>query len=428
MNRSFPLQAAILPALWVTLALPAFCQSLQIIDYQKNLNPGFKKVPRESTRFIVIHTSEAGKKSTLYTLSQGKKVSRSHRTLGGHANYAIDRLGHCYRILDPKYRADHAGRSMWDELEDLSDHSIGIELVGFHYGTITSQQYRTVSDLLDLLQARYKVPDQNVLTHAQVSYGQPNYWFKKNHRGRKKCALNFIRKNAGLIGMWEYDPDVRAKRLTQDPIIEKTFYSQTALALNRIEPVRASAPEIQNTITNLIDKEHTAWSIAGEEYNSRNTLYIFPDGQKLTGHQVEAQIGWGELPAGTEVLLNHSTDLSMMTGPVFRISRQNTAWSYAGRKYNSPTTFYLYPNHKLLGGNQIPDWDFLPPGTRMIVDYSGPHLIEAKAGRTPWGIARDRADSPDTIYFIPGRGFVPGNRIENFSRIPRGSQLFLKNQ
>jgi hypothetical protein len=408
------------------LTISAVCQSLRIIDYQKNLNPGFEKVSRKSTRFIVIHTSEAGKKSTLYTLSHGKKVSSSHRTLGGHANYAIDRLGNCYRILSPEYRADHAGRSMWDCQEDLSTHSIGIELVGFHYGTITPQQYRTISDLLDILQSRYKISDRNVLTHAQVSYGQPNYWFKNNHRGRKKCALNFVRKKAGLIGMWEYDPDVRSKRLTQDPIIEKTFYSPRALALNRIEPEISSEPDPQDIITNVIDKDHTAWSIAGEEYNSSSTLYIFPDGQKLPGDQVESRVGWGELPAGTEVLLNHSTDLSMMTGPVFIISRQNTAWSYAGRKYNHPTTFYLYPNHKLLGGNQIPDWDFLPPGTRMIVDYSGPHLIEAKTGRTPWGIAREKAASPETIYFIPGRGFITGDKIGNFSRIPRGSQLFLK--
>jgi len=410
------------------LAPVLFSQTLRIIDYQKHLNPKYQKVERSSTDYIIIHTSEAGKKSTLHTLSRGKKVSSSHRTIGGHANYAIDRLGNCYLILDPRYRADHAGKSMWNGTEDLSNHSIGIELVGFHYGTITRLQYQAISNLLDILQSRFQVRDRDVLTHAQISYGNPNYWFKKKHRGRKKCALNFVRKEAGLIGMWDYDPDVREKRLTQDPIIHNTFYSSQALARNRIAPVTGAPPLLPEGITNIIDPAHTAWSIAGEEYNQPSTLYLFPDGRKIPGDQVESAVGWGEIPAGTEVLLNHSIGPDGMDGPVFTISSRNTAWSFAGRQYNDPHTFYLYPNQQLLRGDQIPDWDFLPNNTRMIINYSGPHTIKAETGHTPWGIARELAKAPQTLYLIPGRGFIAGDKITDFSKIPRGSRLFLKIQ
>ncbi|MCP5104527.1 MAG: hypothetical protein GY950_14170, partial [bacterium] len=52
-----------------------------IKDYRKHLNRKFKKQKRKSTRFIIIHTSEAGLTSTLRTLSQGKGVRGRYRTV-----------------------------------------------------------------------------------------------------------------------------------------------------------------------------------------------------------------------------------------------------------------------------------------------------------------------------------------------------------
>lgn len=401
-----------------------FSSNLKLTNYQKYLNRRFQKVRRTSTDFIIIHTSEAGKKSTLHTLSDGKRISKYHRTPGGHANYAIDRAGIIYKILDPVYRADHAGKSMWNNMVKISDHSIGIELVGFHYGTITEHQYSALADLLVILQARFKVEDKNVLTHSQISYGDRNYWFNKKHRGRKKCALNFIRKKAGLIGMWDHDPDVRAKRLLQDPIITKSFYSKKAIAMNKISP--RLIPVDTSTISNIINKDRTAWSIAGEEYNKSTTLYIFPDKSKSRGDQIKYKIGWGDIPSGTEVLLNQSTEILNITGPIYTLSKNNTAWSFAGRKYNSKHTFYLYPDNQLLNGIKIPDWDDLPNNTKIIVDYTGPYEIKARVGKTPWGIAKKNASSPLTIYFIPEKGFITGDQIKDFSNIPKGSKIFLK--
>ena len=107
-------------------------RGFSIRDYQRHLNRKFKKQKRLSTRFIIVHTSEAGLESTLRTLSSGKKAGRS-RTRGGHAHYAIARNGRTYRILHHRYRANHTGLSMWNGVTDISSHSIGIELVGYHY-------------------------------------------------------------------------------------------------------------------------------------------------------------------------------------------------------------------------------------------------------------------------------------------------------
>jgi N-acetyl-anhydromuramyl-L-alanine amidase AmpD len=169
-----------------------------IIDKQRQLHHRFKKITRNETKYIIVHTSEAGLKTTLKLVSKGKFLRGRRLTYGGHANYVTARNGRTYRILDKKYEANHAGLSMWNGETDISKISIGIELVGYHYTRITDKQYRSVGILIDILQDVYHLDDSAVLTHSQVAYGEPNRWFKKKHRGRKRCAKNFDRAKAGL--------------------------------------------------------------------------------------------------------------------------------------------------------------------------------------------------------------------------------------
>ena len=125
-----------------------------IVEYRSRLNPGFKKVKRKTTKYIVVHTSELGLKTTLRVVSKGKRLRNGRRTKGGHTHYVIARSGRAYRILDKKYVADHAGRSMWNKETNLSKISIGIELVGYHYAPISQNQYRSLGILIDILQGR----------------------------------------------------------------------------------------------------------------------------------------------------------------------------------------------------------------------------------------------------------------------------------
>ena len=113
-----------------------------IIDYRPQLNPEYKKIERKHTRYLIVHTSELGLDTTLRVVSKGKQFRNGRRTDGGHTHYVIARDGRTYRILDKKWTADHAGTSMWDGRSDLSQMSIGIELVGYHYAPITDKQYR----------------------------------------------------------------------------------------------------------------------------------------------------------------------------------------------------------------------------------------------------------------------------------------------
>lgn len=383
-----------------------------IIDKQRQLHPRFKKITRNETKHIIVHTSEAGLKTTLKLVSKGKLL-RGHRpTYGGHANYVIARDGRTYRILDKKYEANHAGLSMWNGETDISKISIGIELVGYHYTKITDKQYRSIGILIDILQDVYHLDDSAVLTHSQVAYGKPNRWFKKKHRGRKRCAKNFDRAKAGLGPTWSFDPDVKTGRLRADPELASIYYGRRLVTASRFP-------------SNVITKSNAAWTIAGEDYNSPTTLYQFPDGRIIPGDQIDKRDGWNSIPRKTIVLLNQDNyhNLKRNRGPVKTISNGLTAWTFAGRDYKKKTTFYFFPQGGMKNGRQISDWDDLPSETKVIVGYSGPYKVTSR--RPPLEIAGMRYKKKSTLYYFPNKKLIPGDQVKDFRRLPRGVLIFL---
>lgn len=383
-----------------------------IVDYRRQLNPKFKKIRRQKTSYIIVHTSELGLNSTLKVISKGKRLPSGRRTRGGHTHYVIARDGRTYRTLDRRYQADHAGLSMWNGETNISKISIGIELVGNHYNPITRHQYRSIGLLIDILQGVYNLSDRAVLTHSQVAYGYPNRWFRKNHRGRKRCAKNFIRSKAGLGPTWAYDPDVRARRLSADPQLADVFYGSRKL--------RAKADE-----ANIISKSNTAWSIAGEDYDKRITVYKFPNGRLYTGDQISKKIGWNRIPANTIVLLNQETAIELNTdkGPIKTLPVGRSAWSLAGKAYNRKTTIYFLPSGRIKYGSSISNWADLPVRTKIIIGYRGPFKI--KKDRSAYHIAGVKFRDRKTIYYLPTQKLLAGNNIKNFSKLPRGTLIFL---
>lgn len=260
-----------------------------IIDRRAKLNPRFKKVVRKKTEYIIVHTSEGGLSGTLRVVSKGKVVNRKRVTPGGHAHYVIAQNGTTYRTLDKRYVADHAGTSLWDGVSGVSTISVGIELVGNHYTEITRQQYRSLELLLDLLQKVYGLEDRQVLTHSQVAYGEPNRWIPEDHRGRKRCAQNLDRSRAGLGATWAFDPDVRSGRLTADAELSGIYYGPGEAASEE-GPVKT------------IGEGKTAWTLAGPDYMEQTTIYIFPDGTTKTGRQIS---DWHDLPSGTRLIVGY---------------------------------------------------------------------------------------------------------------------------
>lgn len=383
-----------------------------IVDFRSRLNPGYKKVHRKKTKYIIVHTSELGLKTTLRVVSKGKHLRNGRRTNGGHAHYVIARNGRTYRILDKHYVADHAGRSMWNGETDISRVSIGIELVGYHYAPITEKQYRSAGILIRILQDVYDLNDRSVLTHSQVAYGLPNRWFKDVHRGRKRCAKNFIRAKAGLASSWPYDPDVRAGRLMADAQLSEVFYGRHKI-------------DHQLDEANVISKWNTAWAIAGEDYDSVTTVYKFPNGSQYTGDQIADAFGWSRIPAKTVVLLNHESSSKRIknNGPIKTISNGNTAWSFAGKLYNDEKTIYFLPSGQIKPGSMVNDWDDLPDKTRLIIGYKGPYTINRE--RTAFRIAGFKYKDQKTIYYLPSNKLLNGKQIRDFKQLPIGTYIFL---
>jgi hypothetical protein len=385
-----------------------------IVDRRAQLNPKFRKTTRAKTQYIIVHTPEAGLKSTLRAVSQGKQVRSGYRTRGGHAHYVIARDGRVYRTLDKRFIADHAGRSMWNGQKSISKVSVGIELVGYHYGSITEKQYRSVGLLIEILQRIYRLDDDAVLTHSQVAYGEPNRWVRKPHRGRKRCAKNFDYRSAGLASTWRFDPDVKAGRLVADAELASIYYAP-----------RATPSRTQRAGSNVISSTNTAWRIAGEEYDSPTTLYRLPNGRIVPGDQVEERLGWNRIPKKTVVLLNQEEgeQPAKDRSPVRSISNGYTAWDIAGLDYNKATTFYFFPRGRVAHGREVSDWDGLPANTKIIVGYRGPYKVTS--GRPAGKIAGNKYNKKDTLYYFPNREIVSGDSIRDFRRLPKGVLVFL---
>lgn len=376
--------------------------------------------------YVIIHTSELGLDATLRVVSKGKQFRSGYTTPGGHAHYVIARNGRTYRILDKKYRADHAGRSMWKGRTDISDVSLGIELAGYHTAPITASQYKSLGMLLGILKKVYSLDDQDVLTHSQVAYGRPNFWFKKNHRGRKRCGKNFDRAKAGLGPGLPYDPDVRAGRLTADPTLAGIFYAPFSYK-GSVYKKPVPLPKPGELDSNIISKTNSAWSIAGGDYDKNTTAYLLPDGRTLSGDKIAETIGWNRLPLNTKVILNQDAEpgaLQIQVQTQIKIISNNmTAWSHAGAAYREDTTIYFLPSGRVYPGSKISDWDDLPRGTRLIVGYRGPFAITKT--QTAYRIAGQTYKAPETIYYIPPRTLTPGDKMVDFSQLPLGTQIYL---
>jgi hypothetical protein len=232
---------------------------------------------------------------------------------------------------------------MWNGETDISTISIGIELVGYHDKKLTDQQYRSVGMLLDILQCVYRLYDRAVLTHSQVAYGRPNRWVGKRHRGRKQCARNFIRSKAELDPTWPFDPDVKAGRLIPDRELAAIFYHR-------------KANNVIDADFKILTTNQTAWSITGQNYNKKTTIYFLPSGRIERGSQISH---WGNLPSRTKIIVGYR-------GP-YKISGAKPPIKIAGQNYNDKKTIYYFPNKKLVSGDKINNFICLPPNVFLFL-------------------------------------------------------------
>ena len=404
-----------------------------VVDYQRRLNPHFQKVVRKETRFIIVHSTESRLPSALRTLSRGKIRHGRYITHGGHAHFLVARNGTVYRILDPKYWANHAGVSMWEGLEDLSDYSVGIELEGYYNVPFSEEQYKSLRRLIGQLQDQYDIADQQVLEHYRVAYSKPNHYHKSKQRGRKMDPGpgNFDRRKAGLTEVPMKDPDVIAGRIRESPVLMKAS-GTTLLVTDDIEEDEGSADVPEAPRSRKIGRGQTAWQIARTQYNAPTTLYKLPNGTTLRGDQVNE---WSKLVPETEVQLGVAvTELVIQEkepvtvvkeGARFPVtSAANTHWKIANVLYSSSFTYYIFPDGRIRSGNSLTKDFQVPNGTKVLVAY---RVISRPQTRNQNGEdLREIYLDSHTLYFFPNGNIQSGDQVEDFSQLPAGTRVLAK--
>lgn len=215
---------------------------------------------RKSTEFIILHTTEAAEKSSLRHVSER-----------GLCHYCVTPSGAIYQIIDRHRVAFHAGCSMWNKKEEIDKYSIGIECVGYHDKVMPRKQLNAIRDLVAELQAIYGIPDDKVLTHSQVAFGEKNKWQKHRHRGRKRCGMLFampsVRGVLKLDSRPAFDPDVKAKRLiVADKYLNSALYGSLDTMVKTYG--KATIKKVDPTKSKLVKVDPKKKGITGE-VNSR---------------------------------------------------------------------------------------------------------------------------------------------------------------
>ena len=89
------------------------------------------------------------------------------------AHYLISKTGKIYNLLCPKFNAWHAGKSQWKKDKNLNDYSIGIEIENkgheYGYSKFTNKQYESLKKLINFLKIAYRLDDESVLFHSDIS-------------------------------------------------------------------------------------------------------------------------------------------------------------------------------------------------------------------------------------------------------------------
>ena len=412
--------------------------------YRSPRNP--QRPLRKSTRFIVLHTTEGAAKGALEKLSAN-----------GECHYVVDTEGRLFSIIDKGRVAYHAGLSMWDGRTGLDSCSVGIEVVGYHNKAPTAAQYATLKKLLAELKATYRVPDERVLTHSMVAYGNPNHWHRYRHRGRKRCAMFLAspaaRAKLGLVARPAYDPDLRAGRLRDaDPELTRALYAKapatispapakTADARKPASPKPPAPPATSAAATkppspapdpapapadNVIGPRRSAWDIARDRYDSATTFYTYPNGARRSGAEIKGK-EWKALPAGTVVTFGDDLDTSENANEgLVTIGVDGTAQELAGDAVADSGTFYFPPKKDYLRGStlSLSRIDALPSGTRVLVGYkvAGP-VAPRRPAFALCGLAWNR---DDTYYWDPARKELKSGSDITERSIPKNAMIFYR--
>jgi N-acetylmuramoyl-L-alanine amidase len=192
-------------------------------------------------------------------------------------------------------------------------------------------------------------------------------------------------------------------------------------------PAAVTVPAIKEVApeSSIIDSNRSAWQIARERYNDPSTLYVLPDGSRLAGDQVE---DWSQLPAGTRVILGEALDTQPFEGFLEIGKDGDTSTTVAGTAYANVTTIYFFPDGLIRTGSELGRrrstqalLNNPPKGTKVLVGYVYGGYVKTR--RPASSIAGVKWNYPSTYYRYPDGKILSGDDIDA-KAIPAGTLIF----
>jgi hypothetical protein len=136
---------------------------------------------------------------------------------------------------------------------------------------------------------------------------------------------------------------------------------------------------------------------------------------------------WKQMPPGTRVAMSVEEERENVAEQIQRIGRDGaSAREAAGEEYNTMRTIYFLKDGRVLTGAEIPaaELDALPAETGMLVGYIQGGSISAK--RRAFDVCGVKWNHPSTFYRFPDGRLIPGSEVAEKS-IPLGTLVFFRN-
>lgn len=147
--------------------------------------------PREAPiNYIVLHCTEVSNDEDALAVYADPRMELS-------CHYYISYAGETLQLVKDEDTAWHAGASVWQNIEKLNHHSLGIEIANPGEQAakpFTQKQYEALEDLLAALMARHDIPPENILGHSDIATWRkqdPGRHFDWRHLEQKGLAAPF---------------------------------------------------------------------------------------------------------------------------------------------------------------------------------------------------------------------------------------------
>lgn len=149
---------------------------------------------REPVKYIIVHSTEPGiPLSAVRIIESWSSMGRRHPG----AQYVVDRDGSIYQAVDPDLATVHV--NIFKTLPGINnDNSIGIEMCHTGKQDYPHEQRQSVIRLVNYLQQRYKVDDENIITHRYAQQGDHTDPVNFDFTGFLQAKNNFKNKAIAL--------------------------------------------------------------------------------------------------------------------------------------------------------------------------------------------------------------------------------------